>query len=151
MARTTNSNRGRSSSRSGSKNNNPEGHNQYSGGFTDLARERPIATAAAAAAAVGAGVFLWSRRGQISDQLSSLSDQISEWSENRRSEMSDGSASEGEGEGFMAQSTSSRGRGGKSQSRIAKEAMAMKENGNSTTHPADPVVEEQTKVGSVAY
>jgi hypothetical protein len=48
----------------------------------DSARERPIAAAATAAAAVGAGVFLWSRRNQISDQLSNLSDQISEWTEN---------------------------------------------------------------------
>ena len=51
----------------------------------DLAQDRPIATAAAAAAAVGAGVFLWSRRTQISNQLSDLSDQITEWAENMRS------------------------------------------------------------------
>ena len=63
-------------SQRGSKNNNPEGKNQYS-------YDRPIATAAAAAAAVGAGVFLWSRRNQISEQLSNLSDQIGEWSESR--------------------------------------------------------------------
>jgi hypothetical protein len=47
----------------------------------DVARDRPIATAAAAAAAVGAGIFLWSRRNQISDQLSDLSNQIREWSQ----------------------------------------------------------------------
>ena len=63
----------------GSKNNNPEGRNQYSNGWMDTAKDRPITTAAAAAAAVGAGVFLWSRRNQISDQISSLSDQISDW------------------------------------------------------------------------
>ena len=66
----------------GGRNNNPEGRNQYSG-WTDSARERPVAAAAAAAAVVGAGVFLWSRRSQISEQLSSISDQIGEWSENR--------------------------------------------------------------------
>ena len=74
----------------GSKNNNPEGRNQYSYGMSDMARERPFTTAAAAAAAVGAGVFLWSRRNQISEQLSSLSDQIGEWSAssgNRGSEL----------------------------------------------------------------
>lgn len=53
----------------------------YSGGV-DVARERPFTTAAAAAAAVGAGVFLWSRRNQISEQISQLSDQIGEWAEN---------------------------------------------------------------------
>src|SRR5829696_6500565 len=68
----------------GRKNNNPEGRNQYSG-WSDTARERPMATAAAAAAAVGAGVFLWSRRNQISDQISSLGEQIGEWTDGMRS------------------------------------------------------------------
>lgn len=64
------------------RNHNPEGRNQYSGGWVDTARERPFTAAATAAAAVGAGVFLWSRRSQISEQISNLSDQISEWSDN---------------------------------------------------------------------
>ena len=51
-------------------------------GVMDMARERPIAAAAAAAGAAAAGLFLWSRRAQISDQLSNLSDQIGEWTEN---------------------------------------------------------------------
>ena len=45
------------------------------------ARDNPIATAAAVGGAVAAGVFLWSRRNQISDQISNLADQISEWRE----------------------------------------------------------------------
>ena len=45
----------------------------------DTARENPLATAAAVGGAVAAGVFLWSRRNQISDQISQLSDQIGEW------------------------------------------------------------------------
>jgi hypothetical protein len=70
----------------GSNNNNKEGRNQYSGGAVrDYARERPATTAVAAAAAVGAGVFLWSRRSQISEQLSGLSDQIGQWSEKMNS------------------------------------------------------------------
>ena len=79
MPRNTQSNRG--GNRARSKNNNPEGYNQYNRGWMDTARERPVAAAAAAAAAVGASVFLWSRRSQISDQLNNLSDQIGEWSE----------------------------------------------------------------------
>ena len=63
------------------KSNNPKGRNQHSGGVMDMARESPMTTALGAAAAVGAGVFLWSRRNQISDQISSLSDQIGEWSQ----------------------------------------------------------------------
>jgi hypothetical protein len=64
------------------RNNNPSGRNQYSDwGVTELVRERPIAAAAAAAGAAAAGLFLWSRRQQISNQLSSLSEQIGEWRE----------------------------------------------------------------------
>src|SRR5579864_452190 len=67
----------------GGRNNNPSGRNQYSnGGVMDMVRERPVAAAAAAAGAAAAGLFLWSRRTQISNQLSSLSDQISEWTSN---------------------------------------------------------------------
>lgn len=69
----------RSNSR-GSRNNNPKGRNQYSDwGVMEMARERPFAAAAAAAGAAAAGLFLWSKRAQISDQLSNLSDQIGEW------------------------------------------------------------------------
>ena len=67
----------------GGRNNNPSGRNQYSSDWMDSVRERPMASAAAAAAAVGAGVFLWSKRNQISEQISRLSDQISDWSEER--------------------------------------------------------------------
>lgn len=51
-------------------------------GVSELVRERPIAAAAAAAGAAAAGLFLWSRRAAISQQLSNLSDQIGEWTEN---------------------------------------------------------------------
>lgn len=81
----------------GSNNNNSEGRNQYSRGWSDTARERPAATAAVAAAAVGAGVFLWSRREQISNQLSQLSDQIGEWSQQMQSGRSE---TTGEGRQF---------------------------------------------------
>ena len=50
------------------RNNNPEGRNQYSG-MMGTARENPFAAAAAVGGAVAAGVFLWSRRNQISDQI----------------------------------------------------------------------------------
>lgn len=51
----------------------------------DTARENPFAAAAAVGGAVAAGVFLWSRRNQISDQISQLSEQIGEWREGMRS------------------------------------------------------------------
>ena len=86
MPRNNNNNRGGNRGGRRSKNNNPEGYNQYNSGWMDAARERPVAAAAAAAAAVGAGVFLWSKRGQISEQLSQISDQLGEWSENLTSD-----------------------------------------------------------------
>jgi hypothetical protein len=81
----------RSNSRGG-RNNNPSGRNQYSDwGMMDMVRERPVAAAAAAAGAAAAGLFLWSRRTQISNQLSSLSDQVGEWTQSLTS--GDGSSS----------------------------------------------------------
>ena len=66
----------------GRRNNNPEGRNQYSDwGVMEMARERPFAAAAAAAGAAAAGLFLWSKRAAISDQLTNISDQIGEWRE----------------------------------------------------------------------
>jgi hypothetical protein len=64
----------------GGRNNNPTGRNQYSDwGVVEMARERPFAAAAAAVGAATAGLFLWSKRTQISDQLNNLTDQFGEW------------------------------------------------------------------------
>ena len=72
----------RGGSNRGGRNNNPTGRNQYSDwGVMEMARDRPVAAAAVAAGAAAAGLFLWSKRAQISDQLSNLSDQFSEWRE----------------------------------------------------------------------
>lgn len=75
MAKT--SNRGR--------NNNPSGRNQYSSDWMSSVKDRPIAAAAVAAASVGAGVFLWSKRNALSEQMSNLSSQISDWTASMRS------------------------------------------------------------------
>jgi len=119
------SNRG--GNRGRGRNNNPEGRNQYSS-WTDTARDRPFAAAATAAAAVGAGVFLWSRRNQISDQISSLADQISEWREGMSSSGDDlGSQGSGTEESFMVQPSRRGGR--KTQTQLAEEALTLKETG----------------------
>lgn len=98
----------------GGRNNNPSGRNQYSDwGVMDMARERPIAAVAAAAGAAAAGLFLWSKRTQITNQLSNLSDQIGEWTDGMRS--SDGRAMDDTGDlttgSSRLTSTSNRGRG----------------------------------------
>ena len=125
---TTNNRGGRRGSRG--RNNNPEGRNQYSG-MMSTARENPIATAAAVGGAVAAGVFLWSRRSQISDQISNLSDQISEW----RDGLSSGGDFSGDSdiatEPFMASATQGK-RGKKSQAEISEEALTLKETGKAT-------------------
>ena len=109
-----------------SRNNNPSGRNQYSGGVMDMARDRPFAAAGMAAAAVGAGVFLWSKRNQISEQISNLSDQFSEWSQNM------GSSSSDFAEDDTAGLTTGKSRSGnrKSQSEISEEALTLKETGS---------------------
>ncbi|HEX6785411.1 MAG TPA: hypothetical protein VF098_12270 [Sphingomicrobium sp.] len=131
------SNNSRGRSNRGGRNNNPSGRNQYTGGgMIDMVRERPIAAATAAVGAAAAGVFLWSKRSQISDQIHNLSDQISEWREGMQS---------GDGEGFLATGD------GRDQSDIAEEAMTLKQTGKKTKRPTDPTVDAQTKAGSVAY
>ena len=69
----------------GGRNNNPSGRNQYSWGVMEMARERPMTAAAVAAGTAAAGLFLWSKRAAISDQLTNLSDQIGEWTQNMSS------------------------------------------------------------------
>ena len=93
------------------RNNNPEGRNQYSG-LVGTARSNPLATAAAVGGAVAAGVFLWARRNQISDQIGTLADQISD----RR-------------ESFMAGSAFDAGGESRTQAEIAEEALTLKELG----------------------
>jgi len=105
-----------------SKNNNPEGRNQYSG-WMDSARDRPFTAAATAAAAVGAGVFLWSRRNQISDQISNLSEQFSDWSSSMRS--GDGAAQED----------------------FSEEALTLKETGKKSKGPRGPIAQQDFQAG----
>ena len=115
----------------GRRNNNPEGRNQYSGSWMESARDRPMAAAATAAAAVGAGVFLWSKRNQISEQLSNLSDQISEWTETMRSSSQDEFETDiPETELATAGAKSgSRRSSRRTQQEISEEALTLKETG----------------------
>lgn len=71
------------------KSYNRSRRNRSDWGVMETARERPIAAVAAAAGAAAAGLFLWSKRNQISQEISNLSDQICEWADN----MSSGSRS----------------------------------------------------------
>jgi len=105
-----------------SKNNNPEGRNQYSNGWSDSVRDRPFTAAAAVGGAVAAGVFLWSRRNQITDQIGKLGDQINTWRDEFLSEQNPAKP-----EPFMAKPAKRSGK--KSQAQIAEEALTLKETG----------------------
>ena len=72
-----NSNRSRSNSRSSDE--------PLMRQWAETAKDSPLKTAAVAAGAVAAGVFLWSKRNEISNQISELSDQISDWANEMRS------------------------------------------------------------------
>jgi hypothetical protein len=117
----------RGGNRNRGRNNNPEGRNQY-GRLMGSARENPLAAAAAVGGAVAAGVFLWSRRNQISDQIGNLSDQLSEWRDGFRSG-ADLVGEEDSGEDSLIASPRRRSTGTKSQSDIAEEALTLKETG----------------------
>jgi hypothetical protein len=94
-----------------------------SGSFIDAMRDRPYATAAAAAAGVAAaGAFLWSRRDQISDMASSGMDKFSE---------------------LKAQRMGS----GRSQEEISEEALTVKETGKKSKGPRGPVSQQDIKAG----
>jgi hypothetical protein len=64
--------------RTNSNNRSQQSQQPMMSGFMDSAKERPFVAAAAVGGAVAAGAFLWSRRNQISDQLSSFSGQDSD-------------------------------------------------------------------------
>jgi len=101
----------------GRNNNNAEGRNQYSNGWMDAAKDKPFTTAAAAAAAVGAGVFLWSRRNQISDQISNLSGQLYDWADEMRTGNSERSSREFAGTEGINESSATRSNRGSTGSR----------------------------------
>ena len=127
-------NRGRNRSgdrRRSGRNNNPEGRNQYSG-MMSTARDKPLTTAVAVGGAVAAGVFLWSRRNQLGDQVRDLADQISDWQDGMGSEgdlADEGATSSG---GFIASSGRASSSSRKTQSQIAEEALTLKETGKTT-------------------
>jgi hypothetical protein len=89
--------------------------------WTNSAKDKPLAAAIGAAAAVGAGIFLWSRRNQISDQIGSLAEQVREVRE------AGGWRSDGSADG-TAERSSAPG-DGRSQREIAEEALTLKEIG----------------------
>ena len=96
--------------------------------WTSSARDNPGTTAALAAGIAGvaaAGAFLWTRRGQISEALSSGMDSLSELKAERM-------------------------RANRSQDEIAEEALTLKETGKKSKGPRGPIAQQDIKAGMVS-
>jgi hypothetical protein len=94
-------------------------------GFFDAVRDRPGASAAVIAGAAGvaaAGAFLWTRRGQIGEALSTGMDRLSELKSDRMGSQP-------------------------SQSEIAEEALTLKETGKRSKGPRGPLAQQDIKAG----
>jgi len=120
--------------------------------------KRPVASAAIATgvvsgiAAAVAGFFAFKKSGKSfsefsSDVATSVKEKAAETSERVKDGLADA--------GTKAKDRVSKIRDGldgdKSQSEIAEEALTLKETGKTTKIPIDPVIEDQTKTGSIAY
>ena len=81
-----------SRSRSGGSRSSRSSRDDWSVGVMDMARERPVAAATIAVGAAAAGLFLWSKRAQISNQLNNLSDQVGKWTERVGNDIGDDAA-----------------------------------------------------------
>jgi hypothetical protein len=98
-------------------------------GFFDTVRDRPGASAAVIAGAAGvaaAGAFLWTRRGQIGEALSSGMDRLSELKSER----------------MGSQPT---------QTEIAEEALTLKETGKKSKGPRGPIAQQDIKAGMASF
>ena len=101
---------------------NRDSHGRFSSnGWTDTIRDRPATSAAVAAGVAAAGAFLWSRRGQIGEAVSSGMDRMSELKSERM--------------------------GGTKQSDIAEDALTLKETGRKSRGPRGPIAQQDIKSG----
>jgi len=121
-------------------------------------KRNPYASAAVATgvvsaiAAAAAGFFAFKKSGKTFSEFSgdwatSVKDKASETSERVKDGLADAKT--------IAKDQVAKIRDGldgdKTQSEIAEEALSLKETGTTSTFPIDPVIEQQSKVGTVAY
>jgi hypothetical protein len=100
---------------------------RFTSSWMDSVRERPGASAAVVAGAAGlaaASAFLWTRRGQIGEMVSSGMDRLSELKSERI-----GGGSE------------------RTQSEIAEEALTLKETGKKSKGPRGPIAQQDIQAG----
>ena len=92
-------------------------------GLTGPIRDNPWTSAAIAAGAAGLGAFLWSKRNQIGESVSTGMDRLSEL----KSERMDSS--------------------GRSQEEISEEALTLKETGARSKGARGPIAQQDIKAG----
>ena len=90
-------------------------------GVTGPVRDNPWKSAGIAAGVAAVGAFLWSRRDQINEKVSSGMDSLSE--------------------------AKARRMGGKSQEEFSQEALTLKETGGKTSGPRGPLAQQDIKAG----
>lgn len=89
------------------------------------ARAKPFATAAAIGSVVAAGVFLWTRRSEISDKVENLPEQLGELRE--KVGLGGDVAQETSSQDSSATISAPRRRGRRTQAEIAEEALTLKQ------------------------
>lgn len=120
--------------------------------------DRPVASAAIATglvsgiAAAVAGFFAFKKSGKsFSDFSGDVATSVKETASETGTKVKDGLADAG----TRARDRVSKIRDGidgeKSQSEIAEEALTLKETGERSTLPSDPVIAQQSKVGAISY
>jgi len=121
-------------------------------------KRNPYASAAVATgvvsaiAAAAAGFFAFKKSGKSftdfsNDVATSVKDKAAEASDRVKDGLADAQTMAKDKVAKLRDGLDS----GKSQSDIAEEALSQKKTGATTTFPIDPVLESQTKVGSVSY
>jgi len=121
-------------------------------------KKNPYASAAVATgvvsaiAAAAAGFFAFKKSGKSftdfsNDVATSVKDKAAEASDRVKDGLADAQTM---AKGHVAKIRDGLD-SGKSQSDIAEEALSLKQTGATATFPIDPVLESQTKVGSVSY
>lgn len=139
-----NASNGGSRSTAASRSRSSAAKSSSGGGFIDAVRARPLTTAAIAGAAASAGAFLWAKRATLGEQFTNLTDSLGSSSE-EPSGMDPASAAK------SRRITAARKPGRKTQSDIAAEALTLKQTGEKNNIPVDDTIENQNKVGAVAY
>ena len=124
--------------------------------------KRPVASAAIATglvsgiAAAVAGFFAFKKSGKTFSEFSgdiatTVKDSATETSAKVKDGLADAGTKAKARVSKIRDGLDDKFTGEKSQAEIAEEALTLKETGTTATFPADPVVESQTKVGSVSY